>query len=90
MAVSVKIEDSLKERIQNLANARQRTPHWIMRHAILEYIDREEKREQFHKDAIQAWENYQTDGLHLSHDEVEQWLDQLESGKNAEIPKCHR
>ena len=55
MAVSIKIEDDLKVRIQSLADARQRSAHWIMRQAIQEYVEREEKRQQFHQDAVQAW-----------------------------------
>lgn len=90
MAVSVKIEDGLKERIHNLANARQRSSHWIMRQAIQEYVEREEKREQFHQDAIHSWEKYQADGLHVTHAEVEQWFAQLEAGEDVEMPKCHQ
>lgn len=90
MAVSVKIDDSLKERIHTLADARQRSAHWIMRQAIEEYVEREEKRAQFHQDAVNAWEQYQADGLHLTHVEAEQWLAKLQAGEDAEIPACHR
>ncbi len=90
MAVSVKIEDDLKARIQHLADARHRSSHWIMRQAIQEYVEREEKRQQFHQDAIQAWETYQADGLYLTHEQADQWLAQLEAGEDAEIPTCQR
>lgn len=41
-ATSIKIDDELRQRVQQ---SRQRTAHWIMREAIREYVDREEKRE---------------------------------------------
>ncbi|MFC3902386.1 Predicted transcriptional regulator [Acinetobacter marinus] len=90
MAVSVKIDDGLKERIHMLADARQRSAHWIMRQAIEEYVEREEKRAQFHQDAVNAWQQYQADGLHLTQAEAEQWLVKLEAGEDAEIPECHQ
>jgi len=43
MATSVKLDDELKSRIQHLANARHRSPHWIMREAIRNYVEREEE-----------------------------------------------
>jgi predicted transcriptional regulator len=37
MATSVKLDDDLKHRIQQLADTRQRSAHWIMRQAIRDY-----------------------------------------------------
>jgi predicted transcriptional regulator len=31
-------------------------PHWHMREAIRQYLDREESREAFRQDALRAWE----------------------------------
>ncbi|MGY2237798.1 ribbon-helix-helix protein, CopG family [Pseudomonas gingeri] len=36
--------DELKGHVQHLADARRRTSHWIMREAIAQYVEREEKR----------------------------------------------
>jgi len=88
-ATSIKLDDDLKERVQHLASARRRTPHWIMREAIAQYIEREEKREAFKQDALRAWEDYQRTGLHLTLDEADAWLERLEAGEDAELPKCH-
>ncbi|WP_339375305.1 CopG family ribbon-helix-helix protein [Paracoccus yeei] len=33
-ATSIKLDDEMKGRVQQLAQARQRTSHWIMREAI--------------------------------------------------------
>jgi len=89
MATSVKLDDDLKSRIQHLADARHRSAHWIMREAIRDYVEREEKRESFKQDALRAWEAYQENGLHLTLEEADAWLEKLEAGEDAELPKCH-
>jgi len=89
MATSLKIDDTLKGRVQNLASQRRRSPHWIMLEAIQQYVEREEKREAFKQDALRAWEGYQRTGLHLTLEEVDAWLAKLEAGEDAELPECH-
>lgn len=89
MATSVKLNDNLKKRVQHLADARHRSAHWIMRQAIEDYVEREEKREAFKQDALRAWEDYQRNGLHLTHAEADEWLSKLESDDDAELPTCH-
>jgi len=86
---SLKLDLELKSRVQRLAEARRRTSHWIMREAIDEYVSREEKRQSFHQDAQAAWEDYQRTGLHLTHEEVGDWIAKLEAGEDAELPECH-
>ena len=44
--VALKIDAETKARLKRLAEAKQRTPHWLMREAVAQYIDREERREQ--------------------------------------------
>lgn len=90
MAVSVKIDDMLKGRIQNLAETRQRSSHWIMREAIMRYVEQEEARDNIRQAAVAAWEGYQATGQHATFEEADAWLAELESGKKAEPPKCHR
>ena len=89
VSTSIKLDDALKERVQHLAEARRRTSHWIMREAIAQYVEREEKREAFKREALQAWEDYRRTGLHLTGEEVDAWLAKLEAGEDAEPPACH-
>ena len=89
MATSVKLDDELKSRIQHLAETRHRSSHWIMREAIRDYVEREEKRESFKQDALGAWEAYQQNGLHLTLEEADSWLEKLEAGEDVELPACH-
>ena len=87
--VAVKLDQGTRDRMKKLADAKHRTPHWLMREAIEQYVEREEKRETFRQDGIRAWEAYQATGLHVTHAEADAWLEQLEAGNDVEPPKCH-
>lgn len=86
---SLKIDPELKKRVQRLAEARRRSPHWVMREAVEEYVSREEKREQLRQDVLASWNHYQTTGLHVTAEEADAWLAKLEAGEDAEAPECH-
>ena len=89
MATSIKLDEDLKNRIQNLANMRHRSAHWIMREAIREYIEREEARESFKQEALESWTAYQETGRHLSNQEVRNWLKTWGTEKETKAPSCH-
>ncbi|HTW58167.1 MAG TPA: CopG family ribbon-helix-helix protein [Terriglobales bacterium] len=85
---SLKLDQNVKRRVQRLASARRRSPHWLMREAIEEYVEREEKREKLRQDALAAWEHYQATGLHVTAEDADTWLSRLQAGKDAAPPKC--
>ena len=87
--IAVKLEQDIRERIKRLAVTRQRTTHWMMREAIQQYVEREEKLETFRQDGIRAWNDYQTTGLHVTLEEADAWLGKLETGQDVEPPECH-
>jgi predicted transcriptional regulator len=89
MAISVNLDNDLRNRIQHLSELQHRSAHWIMCKAIRDYVEREEKRESLKQDALCAWEEYQENGLHLILEEADAWLAKLEAGEDAEVPKCH-
>lgn len=87
---SIKLDDDLKGRVQHLADARRRSAHWLMREAIEQYVEREEKREAFRQDTLKAWEDYQATGQHATADEVEKWLASWGTDNEVPAPKCHK
>lgn len=88
-ATSIKLDDALKGRIQHLAEARRRTAHWIMREAIAQYVDREEKREALRQDTLKAWDDFQATGQHATADEVDRWLASWGTDNELPAPECH-
>jgi len=89
VTTSLKLEASIKDRLRRLADARQRSSHWLMKEAIEQYVDREERREKVRQDVMAAWEHYQETGLHLTAQEADAWLAKLEAGEDVEVPECH-
>ena len=87
--VAVRLADPLKARIRTLADHRRLPVHWLMREAIEQYVTREEQREAFRQEALDAWNHYQTTGLHVTNEEADAWLAELEVGNDVEPPACH-
>ena len=87
--VAIKIDEDIKARVKRLAEARNRTAHWLMREAITQYVDREEKRESFRQDTLKAWNEYRTTGRNVSAEDADVWLAKLELGHDIEPPECH-
>ena len=86
---SVKLDPATKARLQRLANSRRRSTHWLMREAVMEYVEREERRDQLRLDALAAWDDYQTTGKHVTSSEADAWLARLEAGENVKPPRAH-
>lgn len=89
MPTSVELSDELGHRLRSLADARRTTPRGMLEEAVEQYVDREEKREAFRRDAVEAWDDYRRTGLHVTGAEAEAWLSKLEAGEDAEPPECH-
>ena len=89
VATSIKIPGDLRARIQNLAESRHRTPHSLMLQALESYIVREEQREALRVEARKAHDDFMLTGLHVTGEEADAWLAELEAGNDTEPPKCH-
>lgn len=74
MATSLKIDDTLKSRVQHLASQRRRAPHGIMLEAIRQYVERAKAHEGFKQEAKASWAAHQETGRHLTGREVRAWL----------------
>lgn len=76
---SIKLDEALKARLQNLAAARRRTVHWLMREAVAEYVEREEQK------ALTAWTEFQSGGPDRTQ-EAYAWLARLEAKGVSRTP----
>jgi predicted transcriptional regulator len=88
--VGVKLTPELKDRLQNISNARHRSPHFLMKEAILQYVEREEARERFNQETIESWETYQRDGQHITLNEMTSWLNTWGTPEETNCPPCHK
>ncbi|MDL2279527.1 ribbon-helix-helix domain-containing protein [Desulfovibrio sp. OttesenSCG-928-G11] len=86
---SVKLPQTLRERVKSLADARNQSAHAIMLQAIESYVNREEQREALRQEARAAHDEYLRTGLHITAAEADAWLAELEAGNDVKPPKCH-
>ena len=89
-AVALEIDQETRDRVKRLADARQRTPHWMMKEAIHQYLDREEKREAFHQETLKAWDEVESTGKHVDADEVVAWLESWGEEHELPAPTCRK
>lgn len=87
--IAVKLDQATRDRLKRLADAKDRSTHWMLREAVAQFVEREEKREAFRQAGLQAWAEYQATGQHVTHDEADAWLAKLEAGAAAAAPECH-
>lgn len=88
--MSIKLDSDTQTRIKLLAAARDRSPHWMMREAITQYVEREERKEAFRRDTLDAWQEFQETGLHVSLEEADQWLASWGTETEGGVPACHK
>jgi predicted transcriptional regulator len=87
---SIRIRKDQKARLNAIAEAQERTAHSLAVKALGEYIEREEARLDFKRETNAAWEHYQTTGLHVTLQEVGNWMDTLFTDNELPPPVCHK
>ena len=80
----IKLDETLRARLKALSVLKERTPHWLMKTAIEEYIEREEAHEREKREDMERWERYKLTGHAIPHDAVDSWL--ASWGSTGELP----
>lgn len=73
----IKLDDKTRERLKQLGEKRDRSPHWLMREAIDQYLQKEENYEREKSEDMSRWENYLLTGKTLDNEVVEERLHEL-------------
>ncbi len=89
-SVTIKLDNADRDRIASLAATKKRTPHYLMKEAILDYVKKEEARQNFIAAAESSFEHYKETGLHITLDEFSHWVDTVQDTPDAPVPACHR
>jgi predicted transcriptional regulator len=84
--IGVKIDQTTKDRLRALAEAKDRTPHWIMKEALAQFLDREERREHGRREDQARWDRFVLTGESVPHERARQWLRSLAEGKEEPCP----
>jgi predicted transcriptional regulator len=83
----IKLDEDIRNRLKALGKIRNRTPHWIMKTAIQDYLEREEHNEREKGEDRERWQNYQLTGESVTHKDAVLWLTDLAQGKVKPCPK---
>ena len=71
---AVKLDDETYDRLKSLGAARKRSPHWLMKEAITQFLEREEEADRIRQETLERLERYKATGETISHDVVDAWL----------------
>lgn len=85
---SIKLDDQLHTRLKGVAEEKKRTSHWVMREAITQYVEREERRLRFYADAKASWEQYQATGRFVEGSDAVRWLESWGKNNEEQPPVC--
>lgn len=89
MTYSVKLDPDAEARMKALAEMRRLAPDAMLREAIGEYLDREEAQQAFRAEALASLSAFREDGLHVTLEETEAWLDSWGTDAETPPPVCH-
>lgn len=87
--LTVKLNTDERHKLKDLADAKKRTPHFLMREAIQRYIATEEAEQEAIELASASIAHYKQTGLHVTLAEVKAWSKSLKNDRNATITPCH-
>jgi RHH-type proline utilization regulon transcriptional repressor/proline dehydrogenase/delta 1-pyrroline-5-carboxylate dehydrogenase len=85
--VGVKLDDATRQRLKAVADQLDRTPHWAIKTALIEWLDREETALKERHDDEARWARYVESGQGVDQARVMQWLDALAGGGKDACPK---
>ena len=80
----VKLDETLHARLKALSTAKERTPHWLMKAAIEQYVEREETYEREKREDMERWQRYKLTGHAIPNKAVDTWLTSW--GSESELP----
>lgn len=83
----IKLDEETAKRLKTLGEVRDRSPHWLMKTAIEQYLIREEHYEREKQEDAQRWQHYQLTGEAIAHDVATKWLTALAQSEEVACPQ---
>ena len=77
----IRLDESIKARLAAIGKVKDRTPHYLMKEAITQYLEREEAALEEARLLDERWKDYQASGATISHDEITAWAQELGAEK---------
>ena len=87
ISLGIKLDEMTESRLKALARSVDRAPHWLIKTALAEYLDREEQALRERKEDEVRWRRYQETGEAIDQERVLAWLDALAQGRDETCPR---
>jgi predicted transcriptional regulator len=87
--VTVKLDQSQRDRIKSLAAYKKRSPHFLMIDAIDTYIQVAETERAIMQRVDTSVAHLENTGLHLTGDEMQAWATAKRLNRSTKLPACH-
>jgi len=83
----VKLDETTQQRLRAVAKGLDRAPHWVIKKALLDYLDREENALKEREEDEARWRRFQETGRAIEQERVMLWLDALATGRGEPCPE---
>ncbi len=87
--MSLRLDTDLRARLDRIAQMRKRSSHALARDAVSRFVAEEEKQAAWNASCESALIDYQETKLHLTHEELDSWLDTWGTDNEKPAPECH-
>jgi len=83
--VTIKLDIDTKDKLNHLSKVKARSPHWLMKKAIDNYVEKEELKEKLRQETLTRWKEAES-GKVISNSEVMSWLEAWGTKEEKERP----
>ena len=83
------LEEDLEKRLQRVAARSKSSATELLEAALNYFLDQVETDEEIAADLEESARDYETTGLHVTNDEVLEWLERRANGEDVPMPEPH-
>lgn len=87
--MSLRVDPTMKDRLQTIAQRHKRSAHALAQEAVYLFVEKQEAKDRWNQEAMEAYNDYKTTGLHITHEELDTWLDTWGTENEQPAPQCH-
>ena len=87
--MSLRVDPAIKERLQAIAKRHKRSAHALAQEAVSIFVEKQEAKDRMNLEAVQAYNDYKSTGLHVTHEQLDTWLDTWGTENEQPAPQCH-
>ena len=87
--VTLKLDDTHRQRLKSLAEAKHRSSHYLMKEAIERYLTQEEAEQVVLQSVDAEIAHFEASGQHIDLGDVKAWAQEIKQNRQATLPPWH-